>query len=95
MTRLTDQTMPTKRARCSRAVRLWVMETNRIEPEGPPTCRCYRCLTVLTEKTMTVDRIVPGAHGGTYRKGNVRPACKSCNSTTGGGTMRKVRKSAF
>ena len=31
-----------------------------------------------------VDRIVPGAEGGRYVRGNIRPMCGPCNSRTGG-----------
>lgn len=48
-----------------------------------PTCRCYRCGTLLTLDTVTVDRIIPGCQGGTYRRTNIRPACSRCNSETG------------
>jgi 5-methylcytosine-specific restriction endonuclease McrA len=51
-----------------------------------PACRCYRCGVLLTEDTVTVDRIVPGCRGGTYRRSNIRPACGACNSSTGGRT---------
>jgi len=47
-------------------------------------CRCYRCGSLLTEETLTVDRIIPGCKGGTYRRSNIRPACGGCNSSTGG-----------
>jgi 5-methylcytosine-specific restriction endonuclease McrA len=50
-----------------------------------PACRCYRCGVLLTVDTVTVDRIVPGCKGGTYRRSNIRPACGPCNSITGGG----------
>lgn len=53
-----------------------------------PACRCYRCGTLLTEQTVTVDRIVPGCKGGRYVRGNIRPACAGCNSETGGGLRR-------
>lgn len=33
---------------------------------------------------LTIDRIIPGAKGGTYRRNNIRPACAGCNSETGG-----------
>lgn len=33
---------------------------------------------------LTIDRIVPGCRGGTYRRENIRPACSGCNSETGG-----------
>lgn len=51
---------------------------------GAPACRCYRCGVLLTVETVTVDRIVPGCKGGTYRRNNIRPACSPCNSETGG-----------
>lgn len=55
-----------------------------------PACRCYRCGELLTVDTVTVDRIIPGCQGGTYRRTNIRPACGSCNSQAGGG-LRSVK----
>lgn len=55
----------------------WAVEVKR-------ACRCYRCGKLLTVDTVTVDRIVPGCKGGTYRRNNIRPACGPCNSETGG-----------
>ncbi len=52
--------------------------------EAVATCRCYRCGDLLTAETVTVDRIIPGCKGGTYRRDNIRPACGPCNSETGG-----------
>lgn len=52
--------------------------------EGEGTCRCYRCGGLLDSVSVTVDRIVPGCQGGTYRRNNIRPACRTCNSETGG-----------
>lgn len=57
---------------------------------GFPACRCYRCGTLLTVDTVTVDRIIPGAQGGTYRRNNIRPACGRCNSVTGATVRRKA-----
>ena len=54
------------------------------------TCPCYRCGCELTGSTLTVDRRVPGARGGTYRRSNIRPACGGCNSETGATTRRLV-----
>lgn len=51
---------------------------------GTPAAYCYRCPTLLTFDTITVDRIIPGCKGGTYRRNNIRPACSFCNSSTGG-----------
>ncbi len=52
-------------------------------------CRCYRCGKLLTVDTVTVDRIIPGCQGGTYRRSNIRPACSECNSITGGKVRSK------
>lgn len=58
-----------------------------------PACRCYRCSTLLTVDTVTVDRIIPGCKGGTYRRNNIRPACGRCNSITGT-QVREAMKAA-
>lgn len=62
--------------------------------EGQIACRCYRCGILMTDGfrgLLTVDRIIPGADGGTYRRDNIRPACSDCNEKTGGRTRRKRR----
>lgn len=46
----------------------------------------------LTAEPVTVDRIIPGCQGGTYRRTNIRPACGGCNSETGGRTRGKVAR---
>jgi hypothetical protein len=58
--------------------------------EGVPACRCYRCGALLTKDTVTADRIIPGCQGGTYRRNNIRPACLTCNSSTGAKVRRKA-----
>jgi len=68
-----------------RARRAWLLEQHG---DGV-TCACYRCGATLDESTITVDRIVPGRDGGTYRRSNIRPACGRCNSETGGALARK------
>lgn len=55
-----------------------------------PICRCYRCKILLTEAQLTIDRIVPGARGGRYTRDNIRPACGTCNSETGGAVRRSA-----
>ncbi len=45
---------------------------------------CYRCGLQLDIRTITVDRIKPKKQGGRYVRGNIRPACRPCNSETGG-----------
>lgn len=66
----------------------------RIVPlgEGEPACRCYRCGTLLTVDTVTVDRIIPGCQGGTYRRDNIRPACAHDNSSTGGKLAKRGKR---
>ena len=56
-----------------------------------PACRCYRCGELLTVDTVTVDRIIPGCLGGTYRRNNIRPACGPCNSETGGALAHRKK----
>lgn len=51
--------------------------------ERVPACRCYRCGRLLTVVTVTVDRIIPGRQGGTYRRNNIRPACRDCRPAAG------------
>lgn len=58
------------------------------------SCPCYRCGRKLTNKTITVDRIVPGIEGGTYRRDNIRPACGPCNSETGGHLAAERKRQA-
>lgn len=60
--------------------RAWLLETFGDGVHAP----CYRCGLELDDSTVTVDRVVPGCRGGTYRRGNIRPACGPCNSETGG-----------
>lgn len=78
--------------------REWLVETYRADVDvtsedgffTQPACRCYRCGELLTINTVTVDRIIPGCEGGTYRRNNIRPACEGCNSKTGG-SLRKTK----
>lgn len=72
----------------------WIPYFDLFHPKGSlavrrPTCRCYRCGKLLWYETLTIDRIIPGARGGTYRRNNIRPACLGCNSSTGA-TVRRT-----
>ena len=71
--------------------REWLVATYAADVQlgGLAACRCYRCGRLLTVLDVTVDRIVPGCQGGTYRRTNIRPACAHCNSATGGATRGK------
>lgn len=52
--------------------------------DGEKAPCAFECGTVLTLDTLTVDRFpLPGCQGGTYVRGNIRPACGTCNSSRG------------
>lgn len=74
--------------------REWLVATYRADTdlEGLPACRCYRCGVLLTVATVTVDRIVPGCQGGTYRRDNIRPCCGTCNSSTGAVVRSRTKR---
>lgn len=56
----------------------------------------FGCGTAIDIDTMTVDRFpVPGCLGGTYRRGNIRPACQPCNSSHGGGVRGLLPSAIF
>lgn len=42
-------------------------------------CPCSYCGKDLDFKSMTVDRVIPGFKGGTYRRENCVPSCSECN----------------
>lgn len=67
-------------------------ETPAPQGAGQPACRCYSCGILMTVTTLTVDRIIPGAQGGSYRRDNIRPACSFCNSSTGSRLYHDVLK---
>ncbi len=41
---------------------------------------CYYCGASVGRDALTMDHIVPYSRGGRSAKGNIVPACKSCNS---------------
>lgn len=65
--------------------RRWILET--FDPDlGPGRARCALrlagdCDGVVDDATLSVDRIEPG---GSYRRGNIQPACKPCQDRQGG-----------
>lgn len=62
----------------------WIGGADLVADVAYSACRCYRCGKLLTVDTVTIDRIIPGCKGGTYRRNNIRPACGPCNSEAGG-----------
>ena len=55
-------------------------------------CPCSLCGRELDVETVEADRILPGALGGRYVRGNIRPACRGCNARQGG--IRRDREAA-
>ena len=42
--------------------------------------QCHWCRSITPARELTMDHIVPLARGGKTTKGNVVPACKTCNT---------------
>ena len=52
-------------------------------------CQFDGCQTMVTFDTMWVDRFpIPGCHGGSYARGNIRPSCGPCNMSHGSDLSR-------
>lgn len=68
-----------------KARRAWLL--GHFDPDlGPGRARCHlrlsvRCERQVDAKTLSVDRI---ERGGSYRRGNIQPACKPCQDRQGG-----------
>lgn len=58
------------------------------------TAPCWECGTPVTAETCIADRIIPGADGGTYRRGNIRCHCAACSERQGGrmGPQRRAAR---
>lgn len=76
-------------ARCYRCGRLLYNEDDW--PDHPMSWVVVPKATFEVAYALTVDRIIPGCQGGTYRRNNIRPACMGCNSETGGRTRGRRR----
>lgn len=59
--------------------------------DGEKVACAFACGTILTFETLWVDRIVPGAYGGTYVRSNIQPACEPCQLDEGG-RLGQVRR---
>lgn len=59
------------------ARKLWMLATFGNGAE----CECVHCGDTLNYETVEADRVVPGNHGGTYRRDNVQPSCRPCNAS--------------
>lgn len=73
-----------------RARKRWLLTTFG---DGVSAMCAFDCGTRLTVETISVDRHpVPGWAGGTYVRGNIRPACRPCNSADGGRQTERARR---
>lgn len=44
---------------------------------------CWECGAMVNNRTMIVDRIIPGEDGGRYIRSNIRPHCRTCSCRSG------------
>ena len=51
----------------------------QIAERNPDKATCPRCENNYLEKDMVLDRIIPGAKGGKYERGNTQALCYNCN----------------
>lgn len=52
---------------------------------------CWECGAMVSNKTMIVDRIVPGEAGGRYTRNNIRPHCGTCSGRQGQRRTMEIR----
>lgn len=71
-------------AESRRRRRQWLIDTFGDGVTAPCFLASIVCTGPVTVDTVSVDRIVPGHLGGTYRRDNIRPACQPCQSHQGG-----------
>ncbi|QXJ40726.1 HNH endonuclease [Curtobacterium phage Parvaparticeps] len=72
-----------------RARKQWLLD----EFGDGTTAPCaFGCGVHVNFQTITVDRFpIPGAQGGRYVRGNIRPACEPCNREDGYRIQRELR----
>jgi len=82
--------------------RQWLLDTfgngTEVECQLRETLRCMRRATVLDINSVSIDCYpIPRCDGGTYARGNIRPACLPCNSRHGGrlGAARRRKPSSL
>lgn len=75
-------------ASARRARKVWLLEWFGDGTEAP----CYSCAEPLDYEALEVDRIIPGVLGGTYARGNIRPACGPCNRRSGNAVRDAIRR---
>lgn len=77
--------LPNSKAR--RSLKQWMLDHFG---DGTKALCSFGCGVELDIESVTFDRFpVAGIDGGTYKRGNVRPACGSCNSSDGSRRMHE------
>lgn len=79
MLRGTSNTNVRGSAHQRRRRKLWMLEWFGDGVTAP----CYSCAAPLHYEILQADRIIPGVLGGSYARGNIRPACGDCNRRGG------------
>lgn len=54
--------------------------------------RCFYCRKRLTLESLTMDHFIPLSKGGSNWLANIKPACKSCNSSKGAKIFEEPKK---
>lgn len=66
-----------------RARRAWLLSPSAGFGGDGTKVPCWECGALVDDDTMIVDRIIPGELGGTYRRDNIRPHCRTCSCRQG------------
>ena len=77
-----------------RARKLWLLSPGSGHGGDGITAPCWECGHHVTYETMRVDRIIPGAKGGRYIRGNIRVHCEPCSCRQGQRMTTELRRAA-
>ena len=93
--------MSSSRGRCNsnergssydrRARRAWLLSPISGFGGDGTNVQCWECGAFVNDETLVVDRIVPGELGGTYRRSNIRPHCRTCSCRQGARRTWEIR----
>ncbi|ATN94049.1 HNH endonuclease [Mycobacterium phage Kumao] len=71
-----------------RARKQWLLDTFGDGTQAP----CSDCGELVDFHTIFVDRIIPAHLGGTYRRDNIRPHCRTCSCRQGQRMRLELKK---
>jgi len=74
-----------------RARRTWLLSAAAGFGGDGDKVGCWECGAMVNDRTMIVDRIVPGEFGGRYTRDNIRPHCCGCSGRQGQRRMIELR----